>query len=208
MPDISSTFIKMSETEKKKTESQKFQTPARLGWGATAEWLHPRIAKIGSLGPLGGRLSKAPSNEEYYAKLKKEKDEKDRKELLEKRLEEEEATRDEESHYFSNLDLFLYLGFFVFSAGLIVTILILPLPNMWTLNEDFVYIAAGVQSLGLIIFTGSVLPCLWRTLCCSRSIGDTTKDVIHVSPMMINNNIDVDQLIASVYTNQQDKTKS
>ena len=206
MPEISSTFIDMSETDKKKSESQKFQTPARLGWGATAEWLHPRIAKIGSLGPLGGRLSKVPSNEEYYAKIKREKEEKDRNDLLEKRLEEEEATRDEESHYFSNLDLFLYLGFFVFSAGLILAILILPLPNMWTLNEDFVYIAAGVQGLGLIILTGSVLPCLWRTLCCS-SKGVTNKDVIHVSPMITNNNSDVDKLIASVYTNHQDDKK-
>ena len=201
LPEISSTFIDMSETEKKKSDSKKFQTPARLGWGETAEWLHPRIAKIGNLGPLGGRLSEVPSNEEYYAKLKREKEEKDRNELLEKRLEEEEATRDEESHYFSNLDLFLYLGFFVFSAGLILAILILPLPNMWTLNEDIVYIAAGVQGLGLIILTGSVLSCLWRKLCCS-SKGETNKDVIHVSPMMINNYSDVDKLIASVYTNQ------
>ena len=207
LAEISSTFMNMSETEKtqpekgkKKTEADKFQTPARLGWGATAEWLHPRIAKIGNLGPLGGRLSKVPSNEEYYAKLKREKDEKDRKEMLEKRLEEEEEERDEESHYFSNLDLFLFLGFFLFSAGLILAILILPLPNMWTLNEDFVYMAAGVLSLGLIVFTGSVISCVLRTLCRSRR-GDSNKDIILVSPMKNNRESDVDQLIASVYTN-------
>ena len=79
-----------------------------------------------------------------------------------------EEERDDESHYFSNLDLFLYLSVFLFSAGLILAILILPLPNMWTLNEDFVYLAAGVLSLGLIVFTGFVLTCLLRTLCCSR----------------------------------------
>ena len=194
--------------EKKKTEPDKFQTPARLGWGATAEWLHPRIAKIGSLGPLGGRLSKAPSNEEYYAKIKRETEEKERKERLEKRLKEEEEERErereEDTHYFSNLDLFLYLGFFLFSAGLILAILILPLPNMWTMNEDFVYIAAGVQVLGVIVFTGSVLPCLWQTLCCSRR---SKKDVIHVSPMNINNDSDVDKLIASVYNQRHENPK-
>ena len=207
LPEISSTFMKMSETEKtqtekgkKNTEADKFQTPARLGWGTTAEWLHPRIAKIGTLGPLGGRLSKVPSNEEYYAKLKREKEEKDRKEMLKKRLEEEEEERDDESHYFSNLDLFLYLSVFLFSAGLILAILILPLPNMWTLNEDFVYLAAGVLSLGLIVFTGSVLTCLLRTLCCSRR-GESKKDIILVSPMKINKESDVDQLMASVYSN-------
>ena len=199
---MSETEDKNPATEKKKPESDRYQTPARLGWGATAEWLHPRIAKIGELGPLGGRLSKVPTNKEYYAKLQKEKEENDKKEMLEKKLEEEEEEREEEARGISTMDLFLLLGFFLFSAGLIVVILILPLPNMWTLNLEFVLLAVGVLVMGLAIFMGAALPCLlsslWRSLCCRGS--RDKKKVILVSPKNINN--DVDQLIASVYTNE------
>ena len=95
---MSETEDKNPATEKKKPESDRYQTPARLGWGATAEWLHPRIAKIGELGPLGGRLSKVPTNKEYYAKLQKEKEENDKKERKQEEGRNQKNERDQNNN--------------------------------------------------------------------------------------------------------------
>ena len=115
----------------------RYQTPARLGWGQTALMLHPGLASLGKLGPLGGRLSdkEAREEEEDKMKSKKKKRKKISKEEQQRREEEEE-----EAKYFSNMDLFLYLGLFLFSAGLVVMILLLPLPNTWLLTESLVQV--------------------------------------------------------------------
>ena len=130
----------------------RYQTPARLGWGQTALLLHPGLASLGKLGPLGGRLSdkEAREEEEDKMKSKKKKRKKISKEEQQRREEEEE-----EAKYFSNMDLFLYLGLFLFSAGLVVMILLLPLPNTWLLTESLVQVAAAVLLLGLTIALGS-----------------------------------------------------
>ena len=116
----------------------RYQTPARLGWGQTALMLHPGLASLGKLGPLGGRLSDKEAREEEEEdkmKSKKKKRKKISKEEQQRREEEEE-----EAKYFSNMDLFLYLGLFLFSAGLVVMILLLPLPNTWLLTESLVQV--------------------------------------------------------------------
>ena len=115
----------------------RYQTPARLGWGQTALMLHPGLASLGKLGPLGGRLSdkEAREEEEDKMKSKKKKRKKISKEEQQRREEEEE-----EAKYFSTMDLFLYLGLFLFSGGLVVMILLLPLPNTWLLTESLVQV--------------------------------------------------------------------
>ena len=131
----------------------RYQTPARLGWGQTALMLHPGLARLGKLGPLGGRLSDKETRreeEEDKLKSKKKKRKKISKEEQQRREEEEEDAK-----YFSNMDLFLYLGLFLFSGGLVVTILLLPLPNTWLLTESLVQVAAGVLLLGLTIALGT-----------------------------------------------------
>ena len=104
-------------------------------------------------------------------------------------------------------DLIQYIGFFVFSAGLIIIILILPLPNMWTVTEDLIYVASGLFLLGLTIFIGSMMPCLgsavWRLICCWRNDNNLQREkkkIIHVSPAMKDR--EVEKLISAVYHNK------
>ena len=94
--NVLDTFAKIMET------TDRFQTPARFGWGKTANILHPHLARLGKLGPLGGRL-KVISKKEYDKKLEKQKLERDReirKQEL-KEIAEEEAY--EKKRFISNL---------------------------------------------------------------------------------------------------------
>ena len=182
----------------------KYPTPARQGWGQTAQMLHPNLATLGKLGKFGGIVPKDDDD------IKKSDDKNDTKmkEPTTKTIDEEE--HEEEDFMFSNLDLFLLVGFFLFSAGLVVTILILPYPNMWLQNEDMVYVSAGMILLGMIVFLGAIIPCFcscfWKTLCCRKSKSfrgnRKMKKVIHVNPANGIQDKDVEELIASVYVNK------
>ena len=174
-----------------------YATPARYGWGQTAQSLYPKLANIGKLGPLGGRLDQQPE-EDKKAKSKK---------VPTVKIEDFQD-EDDDSNYFSNLDLLLYIGFFLFAAGLVVMILVLPLPNIWVLNEDMIYVAVGVLLLGVTIFIGSILPCLmnylWRLICCQKKKGELKKSEkkgpIQVVPTY--HDSDVEELIAAVYVHR------
>ena len=96
--NVLDTFAKIMETK----TTDRFQTPARFGWGKTANILHPHLARLGKLGPLGGRL-KVISKKEYDKKLEKQKLEREReirKQEL-KEIAEEEAY--EKKRFISNL---------------------------------------------------------------------------------------------------------
>ena len=174
-----------------------YATPARYGWGQTAQSLYPKLANIGKLGPLGGRLEQQPE-EDIKVKSKK---------VPTVKIEDFQD-EDDDSNYISNLDLLLYIGFFLFAAGLVVMILLLPLPNIWVLNEDMIYIAVGVLLMGATIFIGSVLPCLmnylWRLICCQKRKGELKKSEkkgpIQVVPTY--HDSDVEDLIAAVYVHR------
>ena len=185
------------------TSHGKYPTAARHGWGQTAMLLHPKLASLGKLGKFGGRLDPKHVDEdkkEGKGKSSQRVDPEKVKELIEK--------SEEKEILFSNRDLFLFIGFFLFSAGLVVTILLMPYPNMWLQNEDMVYVSAGLILLGTLIFLGAVLPCfmscLCRVICCrtSKKSSQGERKVIRVNPRSDLHDEDVEELIAAVYDNK------
>ena len=134
--------------------SNKYPTAARKGWGQQAAYLNSKqLSNIGKLGPLGGRLDDSNNNNKKSHKRRHEKSHKSHKHkhktLDNTNLDmDDDEEDDNDKNYISNFDLFLYTGFFIFAAGLIIAILVLPLPNIWVNNEEIIYVAAGLILLG------------------------------------------------------------
>ena len=180
----------------------RFETPARRGWGQTAPSLYPLAANIGELGPLGGRLE----NERVTRTNNSETSVGANKTLQEKPDESDELEEETVDSLISNSDLVRLLGLFLLSAGLIVTFLFIPVPNNWLMNQDLVYMGAGVFMLGATTFLGGIMPCICNH--CFRSCRKTpdrpevfktkgVKKIIKVSPAVKNE--EQDQLMRAVY---------
>ena len=186
------------------TSNGKYPSAARHGWGQTAMLLHPKLASLGKLGKHGGRLDAEQKDEPKAGRRNSTRkvDQRKMKELMEK------TDEKEDEFLFSNRDLFLFIGFFLFSAGLVVTILLMPFPNMWLQNEDMIYVSAGLILLGTLVFLGAVLPCfiscLYRLICCkqSKKSSQNERKVITVNPRSDLHDEDVEELIAAVYDNK------
>ena len=181
----------------------RFETPARRGWGQTAPSLYPHVAHIGDLGPLGGRLEQT---EKLLRKSNNEPSGGGNTALQEKPAESDEL---EEDSLISNSDVVRLLGLLLLSAGLIVTFLFIPVPNNWLMNQDLVYMGAGVVMLGATTFLGGIIPCICNH--CFRScrkppdrpeVSKTkrVKKIIKVSPAVkTRKNEEQDELIKAVY---------
>ena len=187
---------------------ERFETPARRGWGQTAPSLYPHAAHIEELGPLGGRL-------ETEKLIRKNKNQTSggggggggaNNALQEEPDESDELEEEAVDSLISNSDVVRLLGLLLLSAGLIVTFLFIPVPNNWLMNQDLVYMGAGVVMLGATTFLGGIIPCICNHFFRScRKTPDKpevfktkqVKKIIKVSPAVKNE--EQDELIRAVY---------
>ena len=183
---------------------ERFETPARRGWGQTAPALYPHVAKIEELGPLGGRLEL--DTEKLMRKQKSKTSGGGGKALQEKPDESDEFEEEVVDSLISNSDVIRLLGLFLLSAGLIVTFLFIPVPNNWLMNQDLVYMGAGVIMLGATTFLGGIIPCICNHFfrSCRKTpdrpeVSKTkrVKKIIKVSPAVKNE--EQEELIKAVY---------
>ena len=183
---------------------ERFETPARRGWGQTAPALYPHAARIEELGPLGGRLEL--DTEKVMRKQKSKTSGDGGKALQEKPDESDEFEEEVVDSLISNSDVIRLLGLFLLSAGLIVTFLFIPVPNNWLMNQDLVYMGAGVIMLGATTFLGGIIPCICNHFfrSCRKTpdrpeVSKTkrVKKIIKVSPAVKNE--EQEELIKAVY---------
>ena len=183
---------------------ERFETPARRGWGQTAPSLYPHAARIEELGPLGGRLQ--VETEKLTRKQKNKTSDGGNTALQEKPDESDESEEEAVESLISNTDVIRLVGLFLLSAGLIVTFLFIPVPNNWLMNQDLVYMGAGVILLGATTFLGGIIPCICNHFfrsCCKKpgrhevSKTKRVKKIIKVSPAVKNE--EQEELIRAVY---------